>query len=226
MQKKKCKKREKDQKRKGYLVGDRVKVLFVAVLHGFRWSSSEFDLEIGRPTRNGSSGKFMLQKPQSSELNELQYREAIVSAMGLCFGCSSCRAIFGYQKVYQNLWFKLMICFPQEIFAGNGTLPRHQLLEHSGETLPRRWLTLNPSPYHLLRQQKIVWWVGVVPKVKKKIVSPPAPPDHHVSCYVPATNPRIRPAWVLSVLVAPLSAKYQFLSDPGIPGPIYGSGFL
>ena len=161
-------KREKDQKRKRYLVGDRVKVLFVAVLHGFRWSSSEFDLEIGRPTRNGSSGKFMLQKPQSSELNELQYREAIVSAMGLWgqmfwMPCN----IWPHSEVYQNLWSKLMICFPQEIFAGNGTLPRHQLLEHSGETLPRRWLTLNPSPYHLLCQQQIVWWEGLSQKEKK-----------------------------------------------------------
>ena len=82
---------------------DRVKVLFVAFLHGFRWSSSEFDLEIGRPARNGEPGQLLCRK-NGKVLNWMRCKsKAIVSAM-VCgkemfwleiFGFSSCHTIFG-----------------------------------------------------------------------------------------------------------------------------------
>ena len=91
------------QKRRQYLAVDRVKVLFVAFLHGFRWSSSEFDLEIGRPARNGEPGQLLCRK-NGKVLNWMRCKsKAIVSAMVYgkemfwleIFGFSSCHTIFG-----------------------------------------------------------------------------------------------------------------------------------
>ena len=65
-------KKRNTQKRKRYLAADRVKVLFVAVLHvpvkqqwiWFRnWQTGK---------KRGAGATFMLQKTQSSELNEVQ----------------------------------------------------------------------------------------------------------------------------------------------------------